>query len=89
MAFNLSNISLTSVPRSPFAPGTIDGFTFTLTDPYDAEFTIPGGTSFVVAVPEPANWVTMLVGFGLVGVAMRSARRIRDGDLGAKLRILA
>lgn len=27
------------------------------------------------AVPEPATWATMLLGFGLIGGAMRSARR--------------
>lgn len=32
---------------------------------------IPG----VPAVPEPATWAMLLLGFGLVGGAMRSARR--------------
>jgi len=92
MAFNLADISLTSVPSSPFGRGTIDGFTFTLTDGDDAEFDIPVGTSFVIGVPEPATWVTMLVGFGLVGAVMRSARRtrrVRGRDLRAELRVLA
>jgi hypothetical protein len=50
------------------------------------------GTSFVIGVPEPTTWVTMLVGFGLVGAVMRSARRtrrVRGGDLRAELRVLA
>ena len=33
---------------------------------------VPAATS---AVPEPAAWAMMLVGFGFVGGAMRSAKR--------------
>lgn len=32
------------------------------------------------AVPEPGTWAMMLIGFGAVGGAMRSARRRRMGD---------
>lgn len=31
--------------------------------------------SAIAAVPEPTTWITMLMGFGLVGAAMRSTRR--------------
>ncbi|HWE98925.1 MAG TPA: hypothetical protein VG248_03930 [Caulobacteraceae bacterium] len=34
-----------------------------------------GGGSFVLALPEPAAWLVMVLGFGAVGVAMRRARR--------------
>ena len=30
---------------------------------------------FVIGVPEPATWAMMIVGFGLVGVTLRSSRR--------------
>lgn len=33
------------------------------------------------AVPEPATWATMLLGFGLIGGAMRSVRRRTKTDL--------
>jgi hypothetical protein len=42
-----------------------------------AEF-VPGNGTFtpsVAAVPEPANWALMIVGFAGVGAAMRAARR--------------
>jgi hypothetical protein len=35
--------------------------------------------SVTAAVPEPATWAMMLGGFGLVGGAMRSARRRKPG----------
>jgi hypothetical protein len=94
-AFIIDDIALTSVALSPFTPGTIDGFTFVMGDGvYNDELTIPSGTAFDidVSVPEPATWVTMLAGFGLVGAVMRSARRtrrVRGGDLRAELRILS
>jgi hypothetical protein len=39
----------------------------------------PGG------VPEPSSWVLMLAGFGGVGIALRSRRRIAGGGSGAPL----
>ncbi|HWF01220.1 MAG TPA: PEPxxWA-CTERM sorting domain-containing protein [Caulobacteraceae bacterium] len=41
-----------------------------------------GGGSFVLALPEPAAWLMMLLGFGVVGIALRSARR-RGASAGA------
>jgi hypothetical protein len=35
----------------------------------------PGGGSVPAAVPEPATWAMMLLGFGLVGAAMRRRQR--------------
>ena len=35
-----------------------------------------GGTLRVAAVPEPATWALMIAGFGLVGTALRRARRM-------------
>ena len=37
-------------------------------------------SSILAAVPEPGTWMTMLLGFGLVGGAMRVARRKRITD---------
>ena len=34
-----------------------------------------GPSIFAAAVPEPATWATMFLGFGLMGATMRSARR--------------
>jgi hypothetical protein len=35
----------------------------------------PSGTVLTTAVPEPATWGVMLVGFGAIGASMRGARR--------------
>ena len=40
----------------------------------------------VGAVPEPATWAMMIVGFGLVGVSMRSAKRRSDQKFDAKIK---
>jgi hypothetical protein len=40
---------------------------------YDVELQVAGAP--VAAVPEPATWALMLLGFGFVGGAMRSAKR--------------
>ena len=41
-----------------------------------------GSTPPVIAVPEPGSWLTMLVGFGLVGATLRRLRRpIGQGEL--------
>lgn len=56
--------------------------------------TVSNGTSFNVtapqpigpAVPEPATWAMMLVGFGAVGFGMRSAKRRSDAKFDAKIK---
>jgi hypothetical protein len=35
----------------------------------------PNASSFAAAVPEPATWATMLIGFGLIGFALRVRSR--------------
>jgi hypothetical protein len=35
-----------------------------------------GVTSISAAVPEPASWALMITGFGLVGGALRSRRKV-------------
>lgn len=42
---------------------------------YVRVFSAPGETLPVSAVPEPSAWALMILGFGVVGAAMRSARR--------------
>jgi hypothetical protein len=42
--------------------------------PHDMAFTLNGGSP---GVPEPSTWAMMLLGFGFVGGAMRSAKRRR------------
>jgi len=44
-------------------------------------FDAQGTVTYVLGVPEPGSWALMLVGFGVVGGALRSSRRgesIRD-----------
>ena len=43
----------------------------------------PNGGPIVAAVPEPATWMTMLLGFGLIGGALRVRARARRVPLGA------
>lgn len=43
--------------------------------------TPPGGTP--ITAPEPGTWMMMLVGFGLVGGILRSARNVRQPSLAA------
>jgi hypothetical protein len=42
-------------------------------------FSIP--VTFTTAVPEPATWVAMVGGFGLIGAAMRRRRKFADRSL--------
>lgn len=46
-----------------------------------------GQLSFVPsAVPEPASWAMMLVGFGVIGFGMRAAKRRSDEKFEAKIK---
>lgn len=58
---NFSNVWLIGAARSSASSARNDGFKL--------------GTVNVVAVPEPATWLTMILGFGLMGSALR--RRVR------------
>lgn len=53
-----------------------NGATFAMTLPDTVRFTSGSGVflSAVSAVPEPASWAMMLIGFGLVGAATRRTR---------------
>lgn len=58
----LEGVSSSAFPARPVSPG---GGGSVLLPPPPA----PG------AVPEPATWVSMMVGFGMVGMGIRAARR--------------
>ncbi len=74
---------LTSLAATAFPVGTINGLTFT-TSPgasfgFGENLNIRTGTTFTfstlaAAVPEPASWAMMLMGFGAMGYAMRRRR---------------
>jgi probable HAF family extracellular repeat protein len=55
----------------------VTGLTFNVTGPTTIAMSQTPVTTFVGngAVPEPASWAMMIIGFGLVGGAMRSKRR--------------
>lgn len=46
-------------------------------DDYD-DFIVRATVSAVPVVPEPATWALMIMGFGFVGAALRSANRAKD-----------
>jgi hypothetical protein len=68
--------TVTTIPQISYVQATF-GEGPSLNDPTEA-FGTPGffGPNFTAAgVPEPASWALMLVGFGGLGVAMRSRRK--------------
>ena len=50
-----------------------DGGTYFIPELPDAAFTLQGQTG-VSAVPEPATWAMLIIGFGAVGMAARRQR---------------
>lgn len=77
MSPNLGNVQFVS--SGPLFTGPTGSPTF-LEGTFQL-FNVAGGraelrvTSIRAAVPEPATWAMMIGGFGMVGGAMRSARR--------------
>lgn len=68
---------------------------FTLASPSSVSFYLfddnlsdnTGGVSLAVAaVPEPATWLMMLFGFGMIGFGMRSAKRRSDEKFETKIK---
>ncbi len=83
--FDINNVLLSSVTNgNPL--GTYGRTTFSIATAGIASFRISGGDTYGVneirlntpsgAVPEPATWGLMIMGFGLSGVALRSRRRM-------------
>lgn len=66
------SLVLNNFPVSAFALNTIEIFGTTGTKATFASFN--GGATFS-AIPEPATWALMLVGFGVVGAGLRGSRR--------------
>ena len=59
-------------------PVTLDPSTYTLTiNGTNSGAGSMGGSITIIAVPEPATWLMMLVGFGAVGFALRRRRHPR------------
>lgn len=67
-AVNFGYMTLVSGGSTGF-PLTITGWTF---DNSGAAVTIPGNNG---AIPEPATWAMMILGFAAIGATMRQARR--------------
>ena len=76
-----------SITLDSGAPLALHSYTFTTTGGQLSFADLPGGNQNIgnilddvtlsTAVPEPATWAAMLVGFGGMGVAMRNTRRKR------------
>lgn len=50
---------------------------------------VGGGSGPTGAVPEPATWAMMILGFGLIGFAMRAAKRRDEAKFEAKIKRIA
>ena len=56
---------------------SVDKYRINTTGPFTSSFVTASSTAAVAAVPEPATWAMMLLGFGGVGVALRRRRKPR------------
>lgn len=74
MTFTVDGGDFVNFWSNGILPGTGLDYGVAVTDGVDVlDYT--GGVA-VAAVPEPASWALMIVGFGMVGAAMRSRRRV-------------
>jgi hypothetical protein len=60
---------------SRYGGGAAPGGPSSVVFPFQSAFA--GGTFVAAAIPEPATWALMLVGFGMIGFAMRKRSRVR------------
>ena len=78
---NLTFGSLTSASSIIFrltgTGATAPGGTFRLTNANGNPLSINGSVSAISAVPEPAAWALMILGFGVVGASMRRRQSVR------------
>ena len=70
-AINYGYLTMTNTAPNGF-PTTITGWSFENTG---AAITVPGGNN--PAVPEPATWAMMMLGFGAMGAALRRRTQVR------------
>ena len=81
-SFNPGNVdfALSSLAPISFGGGMVTSLTLSTSNPVGVAYHFMGGDSFTLAavgnaVPEPATWAMLILGFGVVGGALRSARR--------------
>jgi len=78
---NTKNPSAQYTGGNPYAGGetfqadSSSGFNFYAIPSVDLRFGVSGSSSAVAAVPEPASWAMLLLGFGAIGGAMRTRRQ--------------
>lgn len=58
-----------------FFQSSANSFRINTTNPFTSSFVTANANPVAAAVPEPGTWAMMLLGFGFVGGAMRSAKR--------------
>ncbi|MEO8811625.1 MAG: PEPxxWA-CTERM sorting domain-containing protein [Caulobacteraceae bacterium] len=78
VVIDLSKSTVTYETSGPGGDFTQVGFGCTTTDGLNrcgSDFPSSGTTGYYAFVPEPAAWMMVLAGFGLVGIAVRSRRR--------------
>jgi len=85
-SFNPGNVdfALSALAPISFGGGMVTSLTLTTSSYVGNAYHLMGGDSFTLAavgnaVPEPATWAMLILGFGLVGGALRSAQRKQVG----------
>ena len=72
LTFNSGNIYQFALDGLTLDPGT---YTLNINGHFNGDRSSFGGDVTFAAVPEPATWAMMLIGFGAVGFSMRRRRR--------------
>lgn len=85
-SFNPGNVDfvLSSLAPISFGGGMVTSLTLTTSGSVGWAYHFMGGDSFTLAavgnaVPEPATWAMLILGFGAVGGALRGAKRKQIG----------